>query len=391
VKFPLQLTWADLGDTYDGPHATPQRVASGPYFLNISSLSDGRLDLAQSDHVTAEEFTKWTRRVTPQADDLLFSYETRLGEAALMPDNVKACLGRRMALLRPNRDVVHPRFLLYYYLSPAFQQMIEQNTIHGATVNRISLSTIGKWPVTIPSIKDQQGIAEVLGALDDKIAANTKLASTVDEWVRAEYDRIANLSDEKCTIADLVAHRRNAADPSTFEAHVPYVGLEHIPRRSMWLEAHGSSDEVSSNKSHFQSGDILFGKLRPYFHKIVTAPKSGICSTDVLVLTSIDESLSGFALASITHDNVVQAVTASSEGTRMPRTSWKNLSNVEVPWPGQMTATAFSAKVQTVRSSVIGILAENQTLSITRDALLPQLMTGKLRVKNAEEIVAAAI
>lgn len=75
----------------------------------------------------------------------------------------------------------------------------------------------------------------------------------------------------------------------------------------------------------------------------------------------------------------------------MPRTNWKDLSNVEVPWPGQMAAAAFSAKVQTVRSSVIGVLAENQTLATTRDVLLPQLMSGKLRVKQAEEIVAAAI
>ncbi|MGP5045309.1 restriction endonuclease subunit S [Glutamicibacter ardleyensis] len=276
---------------------------------------------------------------------------------------------------------------VYYWLKSADFTAMDS----GSAQPSLNRNYIANFPVILPPRHEQKAIAEVLGALDDKIAANTKLAATADEWVRTEYDRIANLSDEKCTIADLVAHRRNAADPSTIEVHVPYVGLEHIPRRSMWLEAHGSSGEVSSNKSHFQSGDILFGKLRPYFHKIVTAPTSGICSTDVLVLTSIDESLSGYALASLAHDSVVQAVTAASEGTRMPRTNWKDLSNVEVPWPGQMAAAAFSAKVQTVRSSVIGVLAENQTLATTRDVLLPQLMSGKLRVKQAEEIVAAAI
>lgn len=101
-----RLTISDIGELYDGPHATPKRRYDGPYFLNISSLKSGRLDLAASDHVSEEDYTTWTRRVTPQGGDLLFSYETRIGEAALMPDGVRACLGRRMALLRDRKSVV---------------------------------------------------------------------------------------------------------------------------------------------------------------------------------------------------------------------------------------------------------------------------------------------
>src|SRR2546429_9978027 len=102
----------ELGQIFDGPHATPTRRSEGPYFLNIASLKSGRLDLSESDHVSAEDFVTWTRRVTPQHGDLLFSYETRLGEAALMPEGIEACLGRRMAILRPNQTGVARRFLL---------------------------------------------------------------------------------------------------------------------------------------------------------------------------------------------------------------------------------------------------------------------------------------
>lgn len=350
---------------------------------NIIILNEAR-------RINDATFAEWTARLAPEPGDLLFAREAPVGPVIEIPEGISIAPGQRTMLLRADPSKANNRFLRYYLISPLVQARLH-SLAHGSTVPHLRLPVIRNFEVELPELNEQQAIAQVLGAFDDKIAANTKLASTVDEWVRAEYDRIANLSDEKCTISDLVANSRNAADPSTFEVPVPYVGLEHIPRRSMWLEAHGSSDEVSSNKSHFQSGDILFGKLRPYFHKIVTAPKSGICSTDVLVLTPIDETLSGFALASIANDSVVQAVTAASEGTRMPRTSWKALSNVEVPWPGEMTAAAFSAKVQTVRSSVIGMLAENQTLVITRDALLPQLMSGKLNVEEAEKIVAASI
>ena len=124
---------------YDGPHATPKKVESGPIFLGISNLSNGRLDLSNTDHLSEEDFLKWTRRVTPRENDVVFSYETRLGEAALLPPEIKCCLGRRMALMRPDISKVDPQFLLYSYLSPDFQGTIQARTIYGSTVNRIAL------------------------------------------------------------------------------------------------------------------------------------------------------------------------------------------------------------------------------------------------------------
>lgn len=142
----------ELVEIFDGPHATPTRRTEGAYFLNIASLKAGRLDLSESDRVSDEDFVKWTRRVQPRAGDLLFSYETRLGEAALMPAEVRACLGRRMALMRVRTGKVVPRYLLYFYLSPEFQSLIAERAIHGATVSRIPLKEMGSWAVELPDL-----------------------------------------------------------------------------------------------------------------------------------------------------------------------------------------------------------------------------------------------
>ena len=112
-------------------------------------MDNGSLDLSKSAFISDKDFIKWTKRVQPQKGDLLFSYETRLGEAALMPDNLQACLGRRMGLLRP-------------------QKVIRKNTIKGATVGRIALNELGNFPIYIPDLKTQQSIATVLSALDKK-------------------------------------------------------------------------------------------------------------------------------------------------------------------------------------------------------------------------------
>jgi len=96
----------DLVEVYDGPHATPEKTTAGPIFLGISNLVGGRLDLSEAEHLSEEDFVRWTRRVTPQAGDVVFSYETRLGEAALIQQGLRCCLGRRMGILRPRNDLV---------------------------------------------------------------------------------------------------------------------------------------------------------------------------------------------------------------------------------------------------------------------------------------------
>jgi type I restriction enzyme, S subunit len=153
-----------IAKVFDGPHATPTKTESGPWFLSISSLSDGRLVLEESAHLAEPDFEKWTRRVTPTVGDVLFSYETRLGEAALMPAGVRACLGRRMALMRPYG--VGPRTLLQAFLSPSFQETIRQYSVHGATVDRIPLSEFPSWQIDIPAYEPRK-LEYVLSNLDE--------------------------------------------------------------------------------------------------------------------------------------------------------------------------------------------------------------------------------
>ncbi len=162
-----------VADVFDGPHATPRKTQSGPWFLSISSLKGGRLVLTESARLSHADFQRWTRRVQPRPGDVLFSYETRLGEAALMPKGVQACLGRRMALLRPRNDAVGSRTLLQAFLSRSFQATLRQRTIHGATVDRISLTSLPSWPIDLPAHGTQQ-LEEVLSQLDDLASSHER-------------------------------------------------------------------------------------------------------------------------------------------------------------------------------------------------------------------------
>jgi len=144
--------------------------------------------LSRSAFLSEEDFKKWTKRVTPKEGDLLFSYETRLGEAALMPPGIRACLGRRMGLLRPNREKVIPEYLLYAYLSPAFQQTIKANTITGATVDRIALNELPSFALRIPPLEEQKNVAKLLSNIDKKIELNNRINAELEAMAKTLYD-----------------------------------------------------------------------------------------------------------------------------------------------------------------------------------------------------------
>jgi len=147
---------------YDGPHATPKTVEVGPIFLGIGALLDGRVNLRQTRHVTTSDFEMWTRRVKPQANDIVFSYETRLGQAALIPEGLDCCLGRRMGLIRVDEHRVLARFLVYQYISQPFRHYLNSKVVKGATVDRISIKEFPSFRVALPPLAEQERIASGL-------------------------------------------------------------------------------------------------------------------------------------------------------------------------------------------------------------------------------------
>lgn len=173
---------------YDGPHATPKEAGEGPIFLGIKNVTpEGRLDFSEIRHVSADDFPKWTRRVTPRKDDIVFSYEATLHRYAIIPEGFVGCLGRRMALMRPNKDKVDPKFLHYYLLSPAWRREAEASVINGATVDRIPLTKVPQFAVRFPSLTGQKRIAQVLAAYDDLIDNNRRRIGLLEEAARLLY------------------------------------------------------------------------------------------------------------------------------------------------------------------------------------------------------------
>lgn len=316
----------------------------------------------------------------------------------------------------PSDDQVDNDYL-FYALSATFRNAAALS--HGTIFQTITTSTFDHWEIPVPPMGEQRRIAGVLGCLDDKIELNRRMAETLEEMARAlfrswfvDFEPVRakqegrwrsgeslpglpaqlyeSFSDrlepsplgpipagwQVAALGDIADAPRRGIKPDEIDASTPYIGLEHMPRRSIALGEWETAAKVASGKSAFQRGEILFGKLRPYFHKVGVAPLDGICSTDIIAIEPKAQEWASFVLFVVSSDEFVAYANQTSTGTRMPRTSWKAMSAYPIALPSAPIAQAFEDAVCATTERIAAQIHESQCLAAQRDALLPALMSA---------------
>lgn len=420
----------EVADIYDGPHATPSFVDQGPVFLGINALSNGRLDLFETRHVTDDIYKQWTRRVVPAPGDLVFSYETRIGQAALIPKGLQCCLGRRLALARPKSDSLNNQYLLYYYLGPAFQEHLRAHTKPGSTVDRIHLKEFPTFPVVLPPRREQDAIANLLGSLDDKIDLNRRMAATLEEMAQAlfkswfvDFDPVRAKAEgrptglpavtaalfpdnfgedglpEGWTKAPLLHHARliSGGTPKTeepaywdgpvlwasakdvsqcadrfltnTERTITHRGLEESATRVVPALSTVVVARGATTGRHCLFGrDMAMNQTCYALHSEAQKPFWIACSFTAMV----DELVHG------AHGSVFDTITTTT------------LQTARIIYGGDKVISEFERTARPLYERILNLIEEAATLRDLRDTLLPKLISGELRIKSAENAVEAA-
>ena len=368
---------------FDCPHSTPALTESGPYVARTQDIRSGTFRTDEAAHVSEATYQERIARAEPSPGDILFSREgTYFGVAAEVRHGIRVCLGQRMVLIRPDPSVADARFVRHWLNSPAMAAHIRGHR-DGSVAERLNLPTIRDLPIALPPLSVQRKIANILGALGDKIELNRRLVVTLEGLARAAYAELQATRADECSagsIADVAFNPRDQVDPRQVDPSTPYIGLEHVPRSRMVLGEWGQAANAESGKMAFQRNDILFGKLRPYFRKGGVVPTSGICSTDIIVIRARRPEDLGFVLAVATDAAFIEAANAASTGTRMPRTSWSDLMRYPLLIPPTSARAAFTKRVWPLIERAQAAAFENSTLEQVRDTLLPRLLSGDIEV-----------
>ncbi len=330
------------------------------------------------------------------ADDLVFTCWGTVGQVGLIPQDGpydEYIISNKQLKLRVNPEIADPEFCFYYFASPKYVDHIRSRGIGGA-VPGINLGILKSLRIALPPKEVQRNIAAFLNAFCAQIDNNRRRIKLLEDSVRLLFyewfvrqqlpSHLESRSDDEpqhFSVADLCVEVKTQVLPEAIDADTPYIGLEHMPRRSITLSDWGAANDVTSAKLCYAEGDIIFGKIRPYFHKVGIALTNGVCSSDAIVMRPQSESWRPMLLALMSSDAFIAATAQGmKEGSKMPRADWKQMRAYTVRVPNPRVLSAFNGVVEPVLQQVKILALQARALRTARDLLLPRLMSGELTV-----------
>jgi type I restriction enzyme S subunit len=369
---------------------------------------------------------KKLQNVAIEVDDVLLNITgDSVARVCLAPTRfLPARVNQHVVIIRPKTEFFDSRFIRYFLVSPIQQDLMLGLASTGGTRNALTKSMIEDFKIPCPSLAIQKAIADILSALDDRITLLRETNATLEAIAQAlfkswfvdfdpvhakQQSRLPEGMDEQTAalfpdsfeeselglvplgwevgeLADIVITAKKQLQVSNLTPELNYVGLEHIPRKSLSLTDWGNAERLESAKSAFSKGDILFGKLRPYFHKVVVAPFDGVCSTDILVCQPKIPTYYGITAMLLFSTALISYAERLSNGAKMPRVNWKDLANYPVCIPPEHLAANFTETITPLFSLMVENVHKSQTLADLRDTLLPRLISGQLRVGDVEKL-----
>lgn len=370
--------------------------------------------------VDEHTYATWFRG-HPLPGDFLFVTKGSPGRVAVVPDPVDFCIAQDMVAIRADPNKIYPLYLFALLRSREVQERIGQLHV-GTMIPHFKKGDFDKLLLPVPDRRIQEFIGNCYFVFSSKIDLNRKMNETLEAMARAffkswfvDFDPVRAKAEGRDTglpariaalfpdsfedseigeipfgwslgeFGDVAENQRRGVSPGEIPPQTPYIALEHMPRKSIALSEWGTADNVGSGKFTFKANEILFGKLRPYFHKVGVAPVDGVCSTDILVVTPRSPEWFGFVLGHVSSCAFIEYANAGSTGTKMPRTNWSDLARYPVVLPPTSIAMVFAEMARKAVSRIVASIHENRTSAALRDSLLPKLISGGIRLSQKEE------
>ena len=327
---------------------------------------------------------------------LLITIAANIAETAVL--DIDACFPDSIVGFIPDKSKVNSYFIKYYI---DFIKREMQSISQGTTQDNLSLDKIRTFKLKIPEKKIVDKITDILLSYDNLIENNNcRIAILEDmaqslykEWfVKFRFPGHQNTKFKELSLGlipegwevkqfgGLVDFRRDSVQKGSVSQDRPYMGLEHFPRKSIALSEWELVNEIGSSKLKFKKGDVLFGKIRPYFHKVGVAQTEGLCSSDTFVLRSVQNNLKALVTCIASSDDFVATSTQTSQGTKMPRANWAVLSEYNVCMPSNDLLDKFQNIAGSMIEQIIILSSKQRNLKKQRDLLLPKLISGNIQI-----------
>ena len=278
-----------------------------------------------------------------------------------------------------------PRFIYYLLQRFDFASFSGKSGVPGVNRNDLHVET-----VALPtSVSEQRTIAAALSdvdalldGLDRLIAKKRDLKRAAMQQLLTGQTRVSGFSGrwETKRLSDIVSIRNQKVLPSNVGIDTPCVELDHIGQGNGSLLECSTAQNSKSTKYRFCSGDVLFGRLRPYLRKFWHADRSGICTTEIWpLMTDSQQADSGFLHAIVQSDRFIEAASISY-GTHMPRADWGVMRNFEVRLPRVREQLAIAEVLSDMDGEICALEARRDKTHDLKQGMMQELLTGRTRL-----------
>lgn len=352
-------------------------------------ISENSIARVEDDHVR-----RLSRHVISEGD-IIYSRRGDVGKCAYTTKSQSGWLcGTGCLRVTINPQIAVPKFVFFQLQKQETIGWIEKHAI-GATMLNLNTSILSDVPIELPPLSAQNRIVEILSRYDSLIENYHKQIKLLEEAAQRLYrewfvdlrfpgyenTKIVNRVPEgweNGVLEDIAFESGKKVDKKVRDNYRYYLPIDCLPQKSLTYLSPADISLAESSLVAFAKNDIIFGAMRPYFHKVCFAQSSGLTRSTCFVLNAKDSNYQGFLLMLMFDENTVKHATSISVGTTMPYTRWKELKSMKVLIPNKELAIAFGERIEIIKKQLTKFASQIRLLTEARDRLLPKLMSGEM-------------
>lgn len=394
----------------DCPHTTPEWKTEGIPVIRNYNLQNGFIDKSKLSFVDNDTYLQRIKRGMPQVDDIIFSREAPVGSVAIMPSNFRCCLGQRLVLLKVNKSICDPHYLLYVMLSNFVKKQYKTVEKTGSIVSNFNIGDLKNLVIPYVDIAIQKKIGKMCGMLDRKIAVNNltienleSMAKTLHDYWFVQFDfpdangrpyktsggkmewnetlsREIPAGWEAKKLGD-ICETRLGGTPDTnngdyWGGDIPWLNSGEVAISPILSSEKKITDlgRDSSATSTADPGDVLMSITRYIRPSILGI--SACYNQSVVAVLQNERYKTSFIYPFLLSQ--VERYMGLRIGAQQPHINKKIVDSTLVINPSKSILDKYYVKVDKVYRQIINIAKENKKLIELRDFILPILMNGQV-------------
>jgi type I restriction enzyme S subunit len=339
--------------------------------------------------VSQDTYDTWFRG-HPKPGDIIFVNKGTPGRVCLVPEPVDFCIAQDMVALRANVQKVYPRFLFALLRSQSVQERIEQLHV-GTLIPHFKKGDFDKLLLPVPKDRSaQEFIGDTYFELSAKLELNRRMNETLEAIAKAEFRRMKEEGGGRESTIGEEVRVVGGSTPSTTKPEFWEGGTHHwaTPRDLASLASPVLLDterrvtdaglaQISSGL--LPAGTVLLSSRAPIGYLVISQVPVAVNQGFIAMIC--DKALPNYFVRLWAQDNM-DAIVANANGTTFLEISKKNFRPLPVTVPPKPVLDEFVRRVEPLHRRMVLNLEESRTVAALRDALLPKLLSGAVRVRS---------